>query len=123
MCRICCACVCTTPTLSKSLCQAVLEAYDNVTPTLKLSGPTSFAPLIRKAIELVQTAGGFHVLLIVADGQASACHCLQTIQRLLQVTSEAATIQAIVEASAHPLAIVLVGVGDGPWDTMREFDG
>jgi len=86
---------------------AVLEAYDNVTPTLKLSGPTSFAPLIRKAIELVQTAGGFHVLLIVADGQ---------------VTSEAATIQAIVEASAHPLAIVLVGVGDGPWDTMREFD-
>ena len=51
----------------------------------------------------------------------SGCTC--GMKRVHQVTSEAATIQAIVEASAHPLAIVLVGVGDGPWDTMREFDG
>lgn len=99
------------PNHAEGLCHGfreVLQYYNETVPRVQLSGPTSFAPLIRDAVDIVRESGNaYHILIIVADGQ---------------VTAPRETIAAIVEASNHPLSIVMIGVGDGPWDTMREFD-
>uniref|UniRef100_A0A6B2LDS4 VWFA domain-containing protein n=1 Tax=Arcella intermedia TaxID=1963864 RepID=A0A6B2LDS4_9EUKA len=87
--------------------QELLNRYTEITPMVQLSGPTSFAPLIREAIKIVQQSQSYHILLIIADGQ---------------VDNVKETTNAIVEASKHPLSIVTIGVGDGPWDLMEEFD-
>ena len=99
-----------TPLHGKELCKgvdAVLEAYRSAAQRLQLSGPTSFAPIIRQACRIAGQEGHFHILIIIADGA---------------VTAERETAAAIVEACAYPLAIIMVGVGDGPWDTMQKFD-
>ncbi|XP_052800037.1 uncharacterized protein LOC128231362 isoform X2 [Mya arenaria] len=85
----------------------VLYRYNSIAAGVQLSGPTNFAPLIHKAIDIVKQERQYHILLIIADGQ---------------VTEEDQTIDAIVQASDYPLSIVVIGVGDGPWETMDDFD-
>ncbi|TKY49460.1 E3 ubiquitin-protein ligase RGLG2 [Spatholobus suberectus] len=100
--------------------EEVLACYQKIVPNLKLSGPTSYAPVIEAAIDIVEkNRGQFHVLVIVADGQVT--RSIDTRDGELSPQEEK-TIKAIVDASAYPLAIVLVGVGDGPWEDMRKFD-
>ncbi|XP_010478000.1 PREDICTED: E3 ubiquitin-protein ligase RGLG2-like [Camelina sativa] len=100
--------------------EEVLSRYREIVPQLCLAGPTSFAPIIERAMTIVEESGGqYHVLVIIADGQVT--RSVDTNQGGLS-SQEQKTIDAIVRASAYPLSIVLVGVGDGPWDTMRQFD-
>ncbi|XP_010524289.1 PREDICTED: E3 ubiquitin-protein ligase RGLG2-like isoform X2 [Tarenaya hassleriana] len=100
--------------------EEVLARYREIVPQLKLAGPTSFAPIIEMAMTIVEQSGGqYHVLVIIADGQVTRSVDTETGRLSPQ---EQKTVDAIVQASKLPLSIVLVGVGDGPWDTMKEFD-
>jgi len=85
----------------------VLLKYEAAARRVVLSGPTSFVPLIDQAVSIVQSTGAYHILLIVADGQ---------------VSNRRANVDAIVRASNYALSIVMIGVGDGPWDDMQDFD-
>ncbi|KAM7471240.1 hypothetical protein LguiA_009423 [Lonicera macranthoides] len=98
--------------------EEVLRRYRELVPGLCLSGPTSFAPVIEMATTIVEQSGGlYHVLLLIADGQVT-----RSAERDKISQQEKKTVEAIVKASKYPLSIVLVGVGDGPWDMMKEFD-
>ncbi|ESW31680.1 hypothetical protein PHAVU_002G258600 [Phaseolus vulgaris] len=100
--------------------EEVLSRYRDIIPCLRLAGPTSFAPIIEMAMTIVEQSGGqYHVLLIIADGQVT--RSVDTQHGKLS-PQELKTIDAIVKASEYPLSVVLVGVGDGPWEMMREFD-
>ncbi|KAK4603486.1 hypothetical protein RGQ29_012132 [Quercus rubra] len=100
--------------------EEVLRRYREIVPKLRLAGPTSFAPVIEMAMTIVeQSEGQYHVLVIIADGQVT--RSVDTEHGKLS-PQEQKTVDAIVEASKFPLSIILVGVGDGPWDMMKEFD-
>merc|ERR1712176_864378 len=90
----------------------VLDCYRREVAKASLSGPTTFAPLIDKAVEIVRKGGNqLHILCIIADG------VVPDVENCLRDTRD-----AIARASSVPLSIVMVGVGDGPWDRMENFD-
>ncbi|KAI3764777.1 hypothetical protein L2E82_14793 [Cichorium intybus] len=100
--------------------EEVLTCYKRVVANVQLAGPTSYAPVVNAAINIVEKSGGqFHILVIIADGQVTRSVNTSDGELSLQ---EQKTISSIVEASLYPLVIILVGVGDGPWDDMRKFD-
>lgn len=87
----------------------VLCAYRNIFRHIKLGDPTSFKPVIDKAIEIVRHTEKYHLLVILCDGEVS--------EKCKKETSK-----AIIEASRYPLSIVIIGIGDGPWDKMCQMD-
>ncbi|KAK6124553.1 hypothetical protein DH2020_041701 [Rehmannia glutinosa] len=100
--------------------EEVLACYKRIVPNLRLSGPTSYGPVVDAAVDIVERSGGqYHVLVIIADGQVT--RSVNTSDPELSPQEEK-TINSIVTASLHPLSIVLVGVGDGPWEDMKKFD-
>jgi len=89
--------------------EALKQGYLQALTQVKMSGPTTFAPLILQAIEIEKAHGGHQLLhlIIITDGNVS------------NVQNDKL---AIVAASQFPISITAIGVGDGPFDKMVEFD-
>lgn len=85
----------------------VMNTYKQSLPFITKSGPTSFVPLIEKVMKRAQSTRRYCFLFIIGDGA---------------VTDKDANAAAVIQASRTPMSISFIGVGDGPWDTMREFD-
>ena len=91
----------------------MLKTYSRRIADVHLAGPTSFAPCVRKAVELVKAAKAreLTICLIIADGPPGP-----------SASARAETEAALVEASKLPIVFVIVGVGDGPWAGMEKLD-
>eukprot|EP00124_Ichthyophonus_hoferi_P003790 Ihof_evm5s354 gene=Ihof_evmTU5s354 len=88
----------------------VMAAYLQAVTTVRLYGPTNFAPVINKAAESIscsQADQSYTILLIITDGV---------------ITDMQNTKDAIVAASSLPLSIVIVGVGKADFTEMNILD-
>ncbi|OWZ23361.1 Copine [Phytophthora megakarya] len=97
----------------------IRSRYRQVVKNVVMAGPTSFAPIINEAVNIVNRTGDYHILVIIADGQVTRS---VDIPAHAVSKNEKETIDAITYASNFPLSIVMVGVGDGPWESMIYFD-
>ncbi|XP_060775468.1 copine-9-like [Neoarius graeffei] len=91
--------------------EEVLEAYFQSLRKVQLYGPTNFAPVINqvaRAAQDVTDGSQYFVLLMITDG---------VISDMVQ------TKEAVVNASALPMSIIIVGVGPAEFDAMEELDG
>jgi hypothetical protein len=90
-----------------------VEAYKNALKTVKLYGPTNFAPIVELVNDMAseekvtQDNQKYFILLIITDGIISDLQ---------------ATIDQVVRGSSLPLSIIIVGVGNADFSKMDVLD-
>lgn len=88
--------------------EGVMDSYRRAVPHTTKNGPTSFVPLIEAVTARMDKHGRrYCFVFIIGDGE---------------VSDPDANAHAIGRASHYPISISMIGVGDGPWDKMSEFD-
>ncbi|XP_060567212.1 copine-3-like [Ruditapes philippinarum] len=97
--------------------QGIVQAYQNCIPQIQLWGPTNVAPIIHHVAkfaaaaqteEATKGAHAYFVLLLLTDGV---------------ITDMDDTRSAIVQASALPMSLIIVGVGEADFTDMQMLDG
>lgn len=95
----------------------ILQAYMNCIQNVQLWGPTNVAPIVHhvarfaaqsQAEEATKGASQYYVLLLLTDGALS---------------DMPDTISAIVQATALPMSLIIVGVGQADFSNMELLDG
>lgn len=94
----------------KKSAQPLLDAYVATIASSTLFGPTNFAPVIDLAAQQAREEARLHVLVILCDGAVTDECWPQTCQSIINASKTA------------PLSIVIVGLGNGPWDEMHMLD-
>jgi hypothetical protein len=92
----------------------VLQAYANILPQLKFSGPTLFAPLLEKTLDLLNTPAWqctqsrqkYTILLIITDGE---------------IVDMPETINMLVRCSDQPISVIIVGVGNADFTSNKHI--
>lgn len=94
--------------------EGALAVYRKSFEWVQLHGPTNMAPLIKQAAtiasqyrQMQQDLATYLLLLIITDGE---------------ITDMPDTVDAIIDASALPLSIVIVGVGTADFSKMDALD-
>jgi hypothetical protein len=89
----------------------IKKAYRECLNKIQLYGPTYFASIIQKAIEIARSTTNdknvYYVMMILTDGQ---------------INDMGPTVNLLVEASELALSIIIIGIGEGPFGNMEKLD-
>lgn len=89
----------------------VLEIYKQTLPSIQLNGPTYFCPVLQSFKQKCISDQGkkiYNVLLLLTDGQAGDMDNIKAL---------------IVDLSAFACSIIIIGVGNANFSSMRVLDG
>lgn len=89
----------------------ITKTYRECLNKIQLYGPTYFASIIKKAIEIARSTTNdknvYYVMMILTDGQ---------------INDMGPTVDLLVEASELALSIIIIGIGQGPFGNMEKLD-
>jgi len=101
--------------------EEVFTRYAAATQGIELQGIANLAPIILKAKEVAESRPKIlHMLVVLVTNDI-----MDPKDEALQdqyAAARAATANAILQASEVPLCIVVIGLGDGPWGLMENFN-
>lgn len=91
--------------------QGIFDVYTFALKHVKLNGPTHFAPVFQKIVDITKARGvdtdNYTFFMIITDG---VIHDFQETANLL------------VKAAELPMSIVIIGVGNEDFEIMRRLD-